>query len=88
MLKKSIVLVSAAAFICSTALAGDKDKDKPDFAAIDKDSDGSVSMAELKAVKPDLTEEKFKMKDKDGDGKLSKEEFGQHGKKDKAEGEH
>jgi hypothetical protein len=57
-------------------------KKKPDLAArfvkLDKDSDGFVSAEELKAgfkKKPEMAEKMMKRKDKNSDGKLSKEEF-------------
>ncbi len=46
-----------------------------DFTALDADQNGSVSLEELQAVMPDLTEETFNAADADGSGDLSQEEF-------------
>ena len=44
------------------------------FAAIDTDGDGAWSLAELQAVRPELTQERFAQMDADGDGLISEDE--------------
>ncbi len=46
-----------------------------DFATLDADANGTISMEELQVAIPDLTEESFAMLDTDADGTLSVEEF-------------
>ncbi len=82
----SIIAVAALSFAVTTASAakpgkGEKKKGDPAamFAKIDSNSDGSISLDEWKAGpagKKDAVkaEEVFKKKDKDSDGKLTKEE--------------
>ena len=47
----------------------------PDFATIDADASGGVSLAEAQVALPDLTEEAFTAADLDANGELSAEEF-------------
>lgn len=47
----------------------------PDFATADADGNGTVSMEELKAVMPDVSEDKVKAADANGDGQLDEEEY-------------
>lgn len=90
MTKRILKLISlgavAAGLSLSAASAADEEKKpakkKADpaarFAKLDKNSDGSVDAEELKAgfkKKPEMAEKMMKRKDKDADGKLSKEEF-------------
>lgn len=46
-----------------------------DFAAVDADADGLVSLTEAQAVWADLSEEAFAALDTDADGSLNAEEF-------------
>jgi hypothetical protein len=46
-----------------------------DFATADADGNGTVSMEELKAVMPDISEDKVTAADKNGDGQLDEEEY-------------
>ena len=46
-----------------------------DFAAVDTDLNGGVSLAEAQVAWPDLTEEAFAAADTDGNGELSAEEY-------------
>ncbi len=46
-----------------------------DFAEVDTDGDGMVTMDEAKAAMPDLSEDSFGEADADGDGSLNEEEF-------------
>ncbi|MNU02406.1 hypothetical protein D3C72_2461010 [compost metagenome] len=47
----------------------------PDFATVDADASGGVSLAEAQVALPDLTEEAFTAADLDANGELSAEEF-------------
>lgn len=47
----------------------------PDFASIDVDQSGGLSLPELQAVFPDTTEETLQAVDTDGSGDLSPEEY-------------
>lgn len=47
-----------------------------DFAAVDADASGAVSLEEAQAVWPDLTAEAFAAADTDANGELSVEEYG------------
>ncbi len=66
---KKLLLAAALLAAPATAFAA------ADFAAVDADKSGAVSMEEAKAALPDLTEEAFKAADKDGSGDLNAEEF-------------
>lgn len=46
-----------------------------DFASVDTDLNGSVSLTEAQVAWPDLTEEAFTAADTDGNGELSAEEY-------------
>ena len=88
---KYLTITALAAAMTSTAAfaqdeGGKKEKDgkKPKggnmeerFAKMDADSDGEVTMDELKAglKKPEMAEKMLKAKDTDGNGSLSKDEF-------------
>lgn len=85
---KYITLTALAASFASTAsFADDEKKPEPkkgggDMAArfdkLDSNSDGKLSLDELKAgmkKKPEMAEKMMKAKDKDKDGMLTKEEF-------------
>ncbi|GAB4355957.1 MAG: hypothetical protein Kow0026_15480 [Oricola sp.] len=67
-MKKLLVAAAALAATTSLALAAD-------FAEVDADGSGTVSMEEAKAAMPDLTDEAFATADTDGSGDLSPEEF-------------
>ena len=47
----------------------------PDHSALDSNADGAVSLAEVKAALPDLTDEAIIAADADKDGNLSAEEY-------------
>lgn len=47
-----------------------------DFATVDTDASGGVSLVEAQAAWPDLTAEAFASADIDGNGELSAEEYG------------
>ena len=67
-MKKLLIAAAALAATSGLALAAD-------FAAVDTDSSGAISMEEAKAAMPDLTDEAFTAADADGSGDLSPEEF-------------
>ncbi|ODT68308.1 MAG: hypothetical protein ABS75_20980 [Pelagibacterium sp. SCN 63-23] len=69
---KKIVLTSLFALGLSTAAMAQA---ATDFAAVDTDTNGSVSLAEAQVAWPDLTEDAFKAADTDGNGELSNEEY-------------
>lgn len=51
-----------------------KEPKQPTASKIDKDGDGRVSFEEMKAAFPGVTQEKFKARDKNGDGFLTDDE--------------
>lgn len=67
---KHLLIVIAAAGFAAPAFA-----QAADFAAVDADQSGTVSMEELQAAMPDVTEEAFTAADTDGSGDLSEDEF-------------
>ncbi len=67
---KSVLVAVAALTMTVAAHAA-----APDFATADADGNGFVSMEELKAVMPDVGEDKVKAADKNGDGQLDEEEY-------------
>jgi Skp family chaperone for outer membrane proteins len=70
---KKIVLSSLVVLGLSTAAFAQAAA--PDFATIDADASGGVSLAEAQVALPDLTEEAFTAADLDASGELSAEEF-------------
>ena len=46
-----------------------------DFASVDTDLNGAISLTEAQAAWPELTEEAFTAADADGNGELSAEEY-------------
>lgn len=46
-----------------------------DFATVDADASGGVSLTEAQAAWPELTEDAFKVADADASGELSAEEY-------------
>jgi hypothetical protein len=48
----------------------------PDFATLDADANGSVSLSEAQVAFPNLTPEAYSAADTDADGELSSDEFG------------
>lgn len=67
-MKKLLIAAAALAATSSLALA-------QDFASVDIDASGAVSLEEAAAAIPSLTEEAFITADADGSGDLSPEEF-------------
>ena len=62
---------SLAMFSGAPALA-DGSTDRP---RLDGNGDGSVDLAEIQAARPDFTAEKFNAADRNGDGRLSRDEL-------------
>ena len=69
---KKIVLTSLFALGLSGAAMAQA---ATDFASVDTDVKGGVSLAEAQVAWPDLTEEAFTAADTDGNGELSAEEY-------------
>ena len=72
---KKIVLSSLVILGLSTAAFAQDAAAAPDFATVDADASGGVSLAEAQVALPDLTEEAFTAADLDASGELSAEEF-------------
>lgn len=70
-MKKILISVAALALATSGAFA----QNTVDFATVDTDGNGTVSLAEAQAVWKDLTEDAFKAADADASGELSAEEL-------------
>lgn len=69
MIKHTLIAVVAAAF------AGPALAQAVDFDSIDIDQSGTITLPELQAVLPDVTEETFAAIDTDGSGDLDRDEF-------------
>ncbi len=67
---KAIFLAASFALIAGTALAGEAD-----FAKLDADSSGALSLAELNAVMDDFTAQDLAAIDTDKSGDLSEAEY-------------
>ena len=67
-MKKFLAIALAAGFASTAALAAD-------FATVDADQNGSVSMEEAKDAMPDLADDAFTAADGDQSGELSADEF-------------
>lgn len=69
---KKIVLTSLFALgLTGAAMA----QAATDFASVDTDLNGTISLTEAQVAWPDLTEEGFTQADTDGNGELSAEEY-------------
>ena len=66
------LLISIVAIGFSTAVMA---QDATDFAAVDTDTSGDISLMEAQVVWPDLTEDAYKAADLDQSGSLSQEEY-------------
>lgn len=85
-MKKFIAIAAlAAAFAAPGALAGEKKT----FADIDADASGALTLAEIQAVKPEMTAEKFAVYDTDASGDISEAEYDawKASKKDRKDGD-
>ena len=69
-MKKVILALGLAGFASAALAAGEMD-----FAKVDADANGLVSMEEASAAGWEWTEEQFKAADKDADGSLNADEF-------------
>lgn len=65
---RAVVIAGAAGALLPAAFAGD-------FSIIDTDASGGLSLAEVLAVAPDVTEDEFVTFDVDGTGELSEAEY-------------
>lgn len=68
-MKKTLI---ALGFVAFTAPAF---AEAVDFTTADSDGDGMISMEELKAAMPDVTDEAATAADADGDGSLNADEY-------------
>lgn len=71
-MKTLFTAVSAAAFAAGAALAQET---QISFVELDVNEDGKLSIEEVHAVAPDVTEDDFAAYDADGDGYLQEPEF-------------
>lgn len=69
---KKIVLSSLVLFGLTTAAMA---QTATDFASVDTDMSGGISLAEAQVAWPDLTEDSFTAADTDGNGELSAAEY-------------
>lgn len=69
-MKKTLAAAAALAFLAGPALA-----QAPEFAAVDADGDGALTLAEVKAALPDVDEATIVAADADNNGALSAEEY-------------
>ena len=69
---KKIVLTSLFALGLTTAAMAQA---ATDFASVDTDISGAVSITEVQVAWPDLTQEVFTSADADGNGELSVDEY-------------
>jgi len=74
-----LATVVSSLLLGAAVQAGDYKMSKEQFTAADKDRDGALTLAEAQAGAPKLAE-KFASLDANGDGKLSVDECGAHGK--------
>jgi hypothetical protein len=70
-MKKIFALATAFALVSTAAFA----QAVPDFATVDADASGDVSITEANTLWPDLTAEAYAAADTDADGKVSQAEF-------------
>jgi Ca2+-binding EF-hand superfamily protein len=71
-MKKTIIAIASVIGLSMSGAALAQDLD---FAALDADVSGGVSLSELQVALPDITEEEFASYDLDGSGELSEEEL-------------
>jgi hypothetical protein len=70
-MKKTLALATAFAFLSTGAFA----QVASDFATVDADTSGDVSLAEANTLWPDLTAELYAAADTNGDGKVDQAEY-------------
>lgn len=71
-MKKTVFSLAAVAAL---AMGGSAFAQGLDFASLDADASGTISIEELQVAIPDITPESFALLDSDGDGVLSEQEF-------------
>jgi hypothetical protein len=71
-MKKTVLSVLVALGLSSAAMAQDA---ATDFAALDADASGGLSLTEVQAAMPDVTAEAFATADADVSGELSEDEY-------------
>lgn len=71
-MKKTVLSVLVALGLSSAAMAQDA---ATDFATLDADASGGLSLTEAQAAMPDVTAEAFATADADVSGELSVEEY-------------
>ncbi|MCB1429946.1 MAG: hypothetical protein KDJ48_11190 [Nitratireductor sp.] len=69
-MKKYVVALALSALVAAPAFAAEMD-----FAAVDADGNGAVTLEEATAAGWEWTEEQFAAADKNSDGALDAEEF-------------
>lgn len=69
---KKIILSSLVVLGLSTAAFAQA---ATDFASVDADTSGGISLTEAQVAWPELTEDQFKTADVDASGELSEEEY-------------
>lgn len=67
---KTVLTTIAALTMTAAAYAA-----VPDFATVDADGNGTISMDELKAAIPDISPDKVQAADANGDGQLDQQEY-------------
>ncbi len=70
-MRKILALAATAAFAATLAAHAQT----PDFATVDADASGEVSLEEMTAAGATVTQEEFTAADTDGSGGLNAEEF-------------
>lgn len=72
---KKVILAAAALAVSAPLAFAQEATPAPDFATVDADKSGAVSMEEAKAAITTLTDEAYKAADADGSGDLNADEF-------------
>ena len=67
-MRKLLAILAVSLMAAGTAQAAE-------FADVDSDEDGMITMEEAQSAMPELSEESFTQADADGDGTLNAEEF-------------
>lgn len=74
-MKRIVLALAVAGFASLSVLSMSAQAAETDFAMVDTDADGMVSLEEVTAAGWDWSEEQFDEADADGDGALNSEEF-------------
>ncbi|MEQ9504690.1 MAG: hypothetical protein RLO80_00365 [Hyphomonas sp.] len=74
-MKKIVAVTALAAALAAPVALADHHGGKKTFADLDADASGAVTLAEIQAVKPEMTEEKFAKYDTDASGDISEAEY-------------